>query len=252
MTAPARRLALQLYSVRGSGLSLRELLPTIRAAGYDGVETADLSGVSASDLRSSLAEHGLALASAHVALARLREDLPNVLDYFAEAGTALLVVPWLPQGERPSSAAGWRALGAELGELAARVAGAGFGLAYHNHDFELTEHDGAAGIELLAAAGRGGGLGVQLDLGWVAATGNSPVAALEGLGESVVSLHVKDVAQLGSAAWEDVGHGVIDWAAVTAAAPADLAWLVVEHDDPADPVASLQRSAAALRALVAR
>lgn len=252
MTAVGKRLALQLYTARRSGLALAELLPAVRAAGYDGVESADLSGVAAGDLRRTLADNELALASAHVSLNRLRDEPASVIDYFSEAGAPLLVVPWLAPDDRPTTADGWRSLGAELGELAARVAAAGFGLAYHNHDFELSEHGGVTGLELLADAGRAGGLGVQLDLGWVAATGRSPVAMLGSLSDSVVSLHIKDVAAFGTTAWEDVGHGAIDWSTAIAAAPVDLVWLVVEHDDPADPLAAMRRSATALRALLAR
>lgn len=249
------RLALQLYTLRNSGLSLAELLPLIAAAGYDGVETASLAGVEAAWLRSELAANGLTVASAHVALTALRDDLAATLRYHTELGTPLLIVPWLREEDRPDSADGWRRLGSQLGELSKRVAEAGFGLAYHNHDFELTVEDGRHGLEWLADGGLAGGLagslGIELDVGWVAAVGLAPLALMDRLGSQVVRVHAKDVAALGSATWADVGHGVLDWSPLLGAArAAAVDWLVVEHDDPTDPLGSMRRSAAALRALL--
>lgn len=244
------RLALQLYTLRNSGSSLAELLPLIAAAGYDGVETASLAGVEAARLRGELAANGLAVASAHVALTALQGDLDATLRYHSELGTPLLVVPWLREEDRPDSADGWRRLGSELGELSMRVAESGFGLAYHNHDFELTVEDGRYGLEWLADGGLDGNLGIELDIGWVAAVGLAPLALMDRLGDQVVRVHAKDVAALGSATWADVGHGALDWPPLLGAArAAAVDWLVVEHDDPTDPLGSMRRSAAALRAL---
>lgn len=253
MSGSLPRLALQLYTVRKSGKGLEELLPLIAAAGYDGVETASLAGIEAAWLREQLAANGLVVASAHVALAALREDLGASLRYHQELGTPLLVVPWLQEEDRPATASGWHALGSELGELARRVADLGMGLAYHNHDFELDSGDGRTGLEALAAAGLAAGLKLELDVGWVAAVGLSPLEMLGRFGDQVVRLHAKDVTASGRASWEDVGYGALDWPPLIAAArAAGTEWLVVEHDDPPDPLASLGRSAGALRALLAR
>ncbi|MBX3142578.1 MAG: sugar phosphate isomerase/epimerase [Trueperaceae bacterium] len=246
------RIALQLYTLRNSGRGLEELLPLVAAAGYDGVETASLAGVDAIWLRDKLADNGLAVASAHVALKTLREDLGATVAYHAALGTPLLVVPWLSEEDRPGSADGWRALGGELGELSRRVRQAGMGLAYHNHDFELVFEDGRSWLESLANGGLDGGLGIEVDVGWVAAVGLSPLTLLDRLGSQVVRLHAKDVTALGSAVWEDVGHGALDWPPLLLAArAAAVEWLVVEHDDPTEPLDSMRLSAAALRALLA-
>ena len=56
------------------------------------------------------------------------------------------------------------------------------------------------------------------------------------------SAHVKDIApegrNLDEDGWCDVGSGVLDWPALwTAARAAGANWMVVEHDNPADPAA---------------
>lgn len=79
-----------------------------------------------------------------------------------------------------------------------------------------------------------------------------PLTLLDRLGSQVVRLHAKDVTALGSAVWEDVGHGALDWPPLLLAArAAAVEWLVVEHDDPTEPLDSMRLSAAALRALLA-
>jgi len=70
----------------------------------------------------------------------------------------------------------------------------------------------------------------------------------------VTAAHVKDIAPAGQNldqdGWADVGHGVLDWRDLwTACRNAGAKWMVVEHDKPADPAASVRRSLAFLRSL---
>ena len=248
MTAP--RLGLQLYTVRDAALPLTDLLRAVAAAGYEGVETVGTQGAAPEALRAVLADAGLALASAHVPLTDLRSDPDATIAAHVALGTPLLVVPWLDPEDRPSDLAGWTALGTELDAMGARVADAGLQLAYHHHDFELVRHGDRDGLSALLDAADPERLRLELDAGWLLAVGEDPVRWLDAWGTRVARLHLKDVDRDRTPPWVDVGDGIMDVAAVLAAAAGHgVAWALVEHDAPADPLATARRSAAAVRAL---
>lgn len=246
MSAP--RLGLQLYTVRNVPLPLPALLAEVAAAGYQGVESVGTQGVGAAELRDALAAAGLALASSHVPLAALRSDLARLTEMHRALGTPLLVVPFLAPAERPTDMAGWAALGRELDALGQRLADDGLPLAYHHHDFEMVRHDGRDGLTILLEAAHADHLGLELDTGWLAAVDEDPTAWIDRWGSRVVRLHLKDFAPGATPPWADVGDGVLDLAAVLAAARRQrVPWLLVEHDAPSDPLATARRSAAAAR-----
>jgi sugar phosphate isomerase/epimerase len=246
-------LALQLYTMRSVGLPLDPLLARVAACGYDGVETVALQGVRPEVLRDAALRHGLRLASAHVALRTLREAPERSFDDYAVAGIPLLVVPWLEGADRPTTRAGWAALGRELAALGAVATARGLALAYHHHDFELVDLGGATALEALLEVAAPDHLAVELDVGWFQVAGHDAVAWLERLGPRCARLHAKDVAATpASHPWADVGSGVVPWPRLlSAAARAGVPWLVVEHDAPSDPWRTAQRSLSALRTLLA-
>ena len=255
MTQP--QLGLQLYTVRHADLPLRDLLREVADAGYAGVETVGTQGAAPAELRDALADAGLALASAHVPLADLRKDPDAVAATHLTLGTPMLVVPWLAPEDRPADLAGWTTLGSELDALGERLAAAGLRLAYHHHDFELVRHGQHDGLTALLDAAAPERLSVELDAGWLAAVGEDPVAWLAAWGPRVARLHLKDLDLRRTPPWTDVGDGTLDVATVLAAA-ADhgVAWALVEHDAPTDPLETARRSAAAagrmLREVAAR
>ncbi len=240
-------LGLQLYTVRNAELPLGALLAAVADAGYAGVETVGTQGVEAAELRTSLDEAGLEIASAHVALAHLRDDLAGVAAAHRALGTPLVVVPWLDPADRPSDARGWADLGRELGAIGAALADEGLPLAYHHHDFELVSMDGRDGLTELAEAAGPERLSIELDTGWLMRVGHDPAAWLATWGGRVTRLHIKDLRRGDDPPWVDVGDGELDLAAVlAAAATADVPWLLVEHDAPHDPLATMRRSAEAV------
>ena len=249
MTLP--KLGLQLYTVRDAPLALEALLATVAAAGYDGVETVGTQDVAPERLRDALADAGLALASAHVPLTAFRSDLGALTAAHRTLGTPLLVMPWLPPEDRPTDLAGWRALGRELDGYGRALSDEGFALAYHHHDFELAPMEGSDGLTALLEAAAPAHLSLELDAGWWSVVGRDPVAGLHGWGGRVTRLHLKDLVRGQDPPWVDVGDGELDVAGVLAAARAQrVAWAIVEHDAPQDPVATVQRSAAAARAVL--
>ena len=79
--------ALQVYSVRDfAEKDLEGTLQKIKEMGYDGVELAGLYGYSYAEVKAAVEKAGLALVSAHVALADMLADPQGVLSGYAEMG----------------------------------------------------------------------------------------------------------------------------------------------------------------------
>lgn len=247
----ANRLAVQMYGLRELDLPLGDLLREVAAAGYGGIETVGTQGVAADELLKLLEKHGLEVASSHVALSDLEADPDAVIAFNRAVSNDTLIVPWLPPEARPQHAAGWRALGARLGDLAAVCSAPGMTLLYHNHDFEMVEIDGQLALEHLLA-GAPATLGLELDLAWVVRGGGDPLELLRRFHGRVPRVHLKDLAPAGENededGWADVGSGTLPWdALLSASREAGAQWFVVEHDKPKDPLASIRNSAAYLK-----
>jgi len=248
--APATRLplAVQLYTLRTLPLSADELLGAVAAAGYAGVELAGNLGQSATSLRSLLDKHGLKAVSAHVQLQAMESDLPEIVRFHKAIGNDTLIVPWLPVTDRPLTAAGWSELGQRLDHLGRRVRMADMRLLYHNHDFEMVVLDGKPAIYWLLEAAKPENVGFEPDLAWIVHGGQDAVAMLQQYSGRVPRVHAKDVSDNPDERnMADVGSGQLDWDVILPAVEdAKAEWLIVEHDQPADPLASIQRSSAFL------
>lgn len=242
----ARPIAVQMYTLRNVA-PLEAQFKIVHDAGVRAVETVGTQNVTASALKQLLDKYSIKAVSAHVQLSDLRSDFDGVVAFNKAIGNAVLVVPYLKKEERPSDAAGWLALGKELGEISRRVRAKGMRLAYHNHDFELVDFDGKTALELLFE-GAGPGLEAELDLAWIARAGRDPAALLGKFRGRVFAVHAKDNAPRGESPQEDgfaaLGKGVLDWNKILpAAARAGVQWYIIEHDRPLDPAAVVRTGA---------
>lgn len=248
--APQKPIAVQMYSLRNAG-ALDQQLKIVHDAGVHAVETVGTQGVSATELKQLLDRYSIKAVSSHVPLTELRKDLDGVVAFNRSIGNSTLVVPYLDAKDRPTDAAGWTALGQELGRIAKQVRAKGMRLAYHNHDFELVDFNDTTGLELLFAAA-GPDLQTELDLAWVARAGLDPAVMLAKFRGRLFAVHAKDNAPKGQAEDEGgfaaVGQGVLDWNAILPAAEAaGVQWYIVEHDQPRDPAKVIQTGADYLR-----
>ena len=245
-TAPAKPIAVQMYTLRHVA-TLDEQLKIVHDAGIRAVETVGTQNVSAAELKRLLDKYSIEVISSHVQLADLRTHLDEVIAFNRAIGNTVLVVPYLAEQERPTDAAGWTALGAELAGISKKVRAQGMTLAYHNHDFELVDFAGKTGLDLLFEAA-GPDLKTELDLAWVARAGLDPATTLGKFRGRLFAVHAKDNAPKGQAQDEGgfaaVGHGVLNWPAILPAAEAaGVQWFIIEHDQPRDPAAVIRTGA---------
>lgn len=235
------RVGVQLYTVRS--LMARDVAGTLEQVadiGYREVEFAGYFDQPPDRLRELLDRLGLAAPSAHVSFDALEgEQWTRTREAAQALGHRYLVIPWLAPEER-GSLDDYRRIAARLERAGARVGDAGLQLAYHNHEFEFEPIDGTIPYDILAATDPDL-VALQLDLFWIRHAGEDAVAYFQRHPGRFPSVHVKDVAEDGSMV--DVGSGVIDWPAIFAHADtAGIRHFFVEHDQPADPLASIRNS----------
>ncbi len=244
-------ISIQLYTLRALD-DLDVMLDTVQAAGFRHVETIGTHLDDAAGTAAKLARRGLAASSSHVPMAALREKPDAIVAACRTLGIAQVFMPAVPGPARDMSAAGWTALGQELGAMSERFRRDGIALGYHNHAWELEPKDGEkTALELLFAAAEGSPLTWQVDVAWLVRGGADPVAWIDRFRTRIASAHVKDIAPAGQAleedGWADVGHGVLDWRELwRVCRDAGARWMVVEHDKPGDPARCARRSFAFL------
>lgn len=239
-------IAVQMYTLRDSG-TLDDQLAAVQAAGVTAVETVGMQDTDAETLKAALDKHGIAAISTHAQLADLRDNLDAVIAFNKAIGNTVLVVPFLKPEMRPTDAAGWAALGAELKTINDKVKAEGMTLAYHNHDFEMAQFDGRSALEIMMEAA-GPDVLTELDLAWVARGGFDPAEYLGRFDDRVFAIHTKDNAPAGEAVDENgfkaLGEGTLDWATILPAAEdAGVDWYIIEHDQPLDAPAVVKTGA---------
>jgi len=247
-------IAVQLYTLRSLDAPLPELLDRVGAAGYDGVEFAyRVRESSIEEVLAALDRNGLDAASAHVPIEAL-EDTPaealedefdETVDRYDRLGVDTLVVPWLDP-EHFESAAAVDTAAARLTDIANALGAEGVRFAYHNHDQEFATVDGEPAIARLFDR-TDARVGFEIDVGWALVGGADPVEMIDRHADRITHVHASDGdTERGESV--ALGEGNVDLDAVVASArSADAEWLVYEHDDPADPLASIERGAERLR-----
>jgi sugar phosphate isomerase/epimerase len=235
------RISFQLYSARNFP-PLEAQLESLAAIGYDAVEP--YAGNFKDDVKGFRAKTdalGLAIPTAHMPLADLDADRAKFIDTARTLGVETAILPYIAPELRPTTAEGWKAFAARIGEHAAYLAEAGVKLGWHNHEFEYARlPDGTRPIDLLLAVN---GLKAEIDIGWVVRAGVDPAAEIRKEAAKIAAFHVKDTVDTGGNprptmkddGWTDVGAGIIDWKAMwPAIAATGATLLVVEHDNPSD------------------
>ena len=246
-----QRIGVQLYTVRDRmQADVAGTLRAVAALGYAEVETAGLFDVTPRQFREALDAAGLVSPAGHYAIEALREDADAIFATARTLGQRWIVVPWLDERER--TAEGYRRVAADLDRFGTAARGEGMRIAYHNHDFDFAPlAGGGTGFGILAAETDAELVDLELDLFWAVKGGQDPIDLFARHPGRIRLCHVKDMAGVrGAQEMVDVGRGEIDFARILAAGrEAGLAHYFVEHDTPADSLASLRTSLEHLRRL---
>jgi len=251
------RIGLQLYTVRDQmKADLPGTLARVAAIGYKEVEFAGYFGKTPAEIRDLLARNGLTSPSTHVPIELMRKQWPKTVADAKAAGHQWVTIPWLGEADRGNVDA-WKRLAAEFNGAARIARDAGLRFAYHNHDFELIPIAATAGqsapaipLELLITETDPNLVEFELDLYWLAKGGGDANSYFTRFGKRFPLVHVKDSKGAPDHAMTEVGSGSINFKGIFAESDkAGIRHYFVEHDQPADPIASITSSYNHLAAL---
>jgi len=251
MTKYSGPVSIQLWSTRDS-LSLDEQFAQIREDGFTDVQPFHDQYEDVESLKVAMDRHGLSCMSGHFRIDMFDGDAAPVIQAAKALGMDLVVAPWLEPEDRPTDVEGWKAVHRRLCGIRDVIHAAGLRFAWHNHDFEFVElPDGSFGIEHLL----GDDILFAVDIAWIQRAGQDPLPWLRRYAGRIPAVHVKDIAPAGEnedqMGFADVGHGVMDWAALWQLLnELDVSLRIVEHDQPGDWRRFTRRSGSSFKNLM--
>jgi sugar phosphate isomerase/epimerase len=245
-----KRFSFQLYSARNHP-PLAPVLKTLAELGYAEVE--GFGGVydNPPQLRADLDQLGLTMPTGHFSVDMLEKEKQKVLKTASTLGINKLVCPYLLPDKRPKTAKGWKDFGKRLEAISQAYRAEGYGVAWHNHDFEFAPlKDGSTPHELIFAAAPT--LDWEIDVAWIVRGKSNPLKWIKAYAGAITIAHIKDIAPKGECAdedgWADVGFGVVKWQAVMDALKHTRCMhYVMEHDKPSDVSRFARRSLASAK-----
>jgi sugar phosphate isomerase/epimerase len=255
--APLRLpIGLQLYSVR-------DLLPKdfdgtlakVHAAGYTEVEAAGYFGRSAEEFRKAMDQAGLRCVSTHHTMDLLLKQQDELIDYGHRLGLDYIICPWPsrrdPQAKGPMTLDDWRWAAGKLNQIGEKVKAAGMIFGYHNHGPEFGSEGGVVFYDELLRLTDPKLVVFELDCGWAASTGRSPVDYLGKSPERFPLLHVKDMVKGANGQFHStvMGRGTVDYRPILRAATALKHYFIEQEEFDLDPIEAIRLDAEYMRKL---
>jgi sugar phosphate isomerase/epimerase len=244
------RLGLQLYTLRTEmQKGVDAVLERVAAIGYREVEFAGYFNREPAVLRAKLDSLGLTAPACHLDLSAVEGGFNATATAAKTIGHRDMIVASVP-GKELASAASIKALAARFNEIGKRAHDAGLRLGYHNHNVEFKAVEGIVPYDILVGETDPALVDFEMDIYWITQAGHDPLAYFAKYPGRFKFVHVKDSAGPPSHEMRDVGAGTINWKAIFAKSKqAGIEHCFVEHDQPADPYASVTASYSYLHAL---
>jgi sugar phosphate isomerase/epimerase len=223
------QLSVQLYTLRDESKKngVGGVIDRLGRIGYAGVEPAGFYELTPAAFAKRVADAGMVVSSAHVALPEAA-DVNRVLDEQAALGNTAIVVPFLPPDAFKDGDAVQRSAD-RLNAFNSAVRARGAALGYHNHWWEFsTQMDGRSAFTILFEK-LDASVFAEIDTYWARVGGADAAAVVRSLGERARLLHIKDgPADRPESPMTAVGEGVMDVPGISKASRAR--WHIVELD----------------------
>lgn len=218
--------AIQMWSFRDrvkDGESLLEALKIAADIGYEGVEFAGTFGVTASEMKETLAKLGLVSVSCHEDVNRMEQDIDEIIAYHHELGTPFIGCSYSPTETKEEL----ERLERVMKTAQEKAAPYGIKVVYHNHAHEFKPLDDVRPIDEIAKWCL-----LEPDTYWVFHAGDNPCEFLRRYRTRVGLIHLKDgVDGKGTS----IGDGANDLKSIVETArDIGVEWVIaeIENEDP--------------------
>jgi sugar phosphate isomerase/epimerase len=244
------RIGIQLYTLR----SLMEkdfegTIARVAGIGYKEVEFAGYFGRTPQQVRDVLKKNGLTSPSTHIPMPADDAAWAATLNQAKAIGHEWVVIPWIDEAQRKAPE-DWARMADKFNALAAKAKAAGLRFAYHNHDFEFMKVGNGTGLDILLTRTDPALVDFEMDIYWIVKGGGNPFDFFARYPGRFKLMHAKDATAAPERTMVDVGAGTIPFGKIFAArAQSGMQHVYVEHDQPADPMASARASFTWLNAL---
>jgi sugar phosphate isomerase/epimerase len=184
--------------------------------GFDG-EKGTFYGYRSSEFKNILDDLHITASSGHFAFApyldKPADDLDRFVDQCLKGAQALgmkyITWPWIAPEQRTME--NFRLMTGKLNKIGERVNSAGLGFAYHNHDFEFTDHDGKNGYDIILKETDPALVKLEMDIYWVMHSSKlSPKELVKYQPGRFVMWHIKDMDKV-TRDYTELGNGSIDY-----------------------------------------
>lgn len=218
MTAPAKEMAVQLYSVRDL-IGTPELfadnhdyvLERLAQMGYTGAEAASyadgkFSGMDPEDFKAALDKAGLDLVSSHATRMLSKSELASgnlnsalewwdeCIDAHKKAGIPRLVMSY---SQKLDTEAELKVMADYLNAIGRRCNAAGIRFGYHNHAHEFEKIGNTSMMDYFITHTDPENVFIEMDVYWAVVGGAAPVEYMRKYPKRFEMLHVKDKREVG-------------------------------------------------------
>ncbi|MBU2946460.1 sugar phosphate isomerase/epimerase [Zobellia uliginosa] len=225
---PKFKMGLQLFTIRDA-MKADPLgsLKKAKAMGYEDLEIYGFDpeqigyyGYEAKEFKLILDDLNLTTTSGHYDFSsyfdKPDDELKSYLNSCIQGAHILnksyITWPWLAPEFRTIE--NYKMLSGKLNWMAEHVNSAGLGFAYHNHDFEFTDHNGQTGYDILLEETDPELVKLQMDMYWVMhSSKKTPQQLIAANPDRYVMWHIKDMDKV-SRDYTELGNGSIDYGAM--------------------------------------
>ena len=222
------KMGLQLFTIRDAmSKNPMESIKYTRELGYvDGeiygydVDNDTYYGIKSKEFKKQIDDLDFTISSGHYDFSSRfmepKEKLERYVDQCIEGAAILdskyITWPWLAPEYRTIE--NFKILKDKLNVIGEQVTNAGLQFAYHNHDFEFTDHNGEQGYDIILSGTDANLVKLQMDIYWVEHSADKSPAELiaENPGRYVM-WHIKDMDKV-TRDYSEMGNGSIDYKSI--------------------------------------
>jgi len=246
-------IALQLFTLRDftkTPADIAKTLARVKKIGYDAVQCSALGPIEPVELAKILKNEGLTCAATHQSLDQLKDTAKAIENHKLWGCNYTAIGGFWGQDVTAQT---WKNFITDYNAIAAKFAGSGVSIGYHNHSHEFIKYDGKTALQILVD-GLSRDVWFEIDTYWITHGGGDPAAWIEKVAGRIPCVHLKDmgIADKVGQQMREVGEGNLNWPRILQACKAaGVKWYIIEQDNTngIDPFECVERSLKNLQAM---